>query len=287
MLNDAPEMDSTNAVSITSRPIHFTSGPDAVIARLMALGLSKVFDVANGHWQVFSAPAGGRIGVHPVETGNPLDGTSRLGFEVPNIESFQAITTKFATQIDPATGITANIVETTHGTALRITTKNSGKFLIDICPDDAVKAELRPGVEVSQMWFTPNTAEARQVIDLVGAAELVTTKGVGWLDTRSNGGGRTQIHYANSLHVSAGFMSAIPLEQLKVMVDAAGDNADIVDEAWGRYLAFAPATNTETLAGLDGELTWVNEEQTDYYGYQVIQNPIENAESMFPKSNTL
>lgn len=274
MSTDAQNPNPLTVIPLVSRPIHFTSDPEAVAGRLKALGLTKLYDAGNGHWQVFSAPAGGRVGVHRVDPGDPLDGTSRLGFEVANVNSLAVIATSLINQIEPASGIDATIVETPHGTALRITTKNCGRFLVDICPADAAIPQLNPGVEATQMWFTADTTEARQVIDLLGARELVTTKGGGWLDTRTNGGGRTQIHHADTPRVSVGFMSAIPLEQLKVMVDAAGDNADIVDEAWGRYLSFAPATNTETLSGLDGELTWANEEQTDYYGYQVIQNPI-------------
>jgi predicted SPOUT superfamily RNA methylase MTH1 len=70
-----------------------------------------------------------------------------------------------------------------------------------------------------------------------------------------------------------GFMSAQPLEQLKHQVDLAGDDGSIVDEAWGRYLDLAPVTVTTPETGLAGELTWVNEEKQDYYGYQVHQLP--------------
>jgi len=258
---------------VTARPIHFTSQVDKVVRRLSALGLKRVAGNSADTWQVFAAPAGGRIGVHHVEPGSDLDGVSRLGFEVPDGETLHAVAASFA---DIPGGARAQLVDTTHGTALKVTTTDGLKFLVDVAETLVIDAVLpTPGVEVAQMWFTDNTPAARDVLLRLGATELVTTKGLGWDDCRLPGGGRTQLHnYSGTAKVSIGFMSAQPLEQLKHQVDLAGDDGSIVDEAWGRYLDLAPVTVTQPDTGLDGELTWVNEEKQDYYGYQVHLLPI-------------
>jgi len=267
---------------VTSRPIHFTSNQDAVIRRLSALGLTRIVGNAGDCWQVFSAPAGGRIGVHAVEPGDRLDGVSRLGFETPTSNDLYVLAEAFE---DLPGGATAGITQTGHGIALKVTAPDGISFLVDTaeqadagkdaCHSPANK-NVQPGVEMAQMWFTGDTAGAREVLLRLGAKELITTKGLGWDDARLPGGGRTQLHACDSQpRVSVGFMSAQPLEQLKSQVDRAGDDATIVDESWGRYLDLAPVTINKPETGLDGELTWVNEDIRDYYGYQVHQNPID------------
>jgi len=144
------------------------------------------------------------------------------------------------------------------------------QFLVDLASVEVADHNTRPGVEVAQMWFTNNTTSAREVLLRLGAKELVTNNSFGWDDTRLPGGGRTQLHATTaSTRVSVGFMSAQPLELLKDQVDRAGDDAAIVDESWGRYLDLSPVTVNKPETGLDGELTWVNEEMTDFYGDQV------------------
>jgi len=265
-------------MQIIARPIHFTSNLPAVTKRLHALGLTRLVGADGDCWQVFSAPAGGRVGVHQVEPDNWLDGVSKLGFEVPSTTELRSLSASFAEQ---PSGAVADLVNTGHGEALQITARDGLQFLVDV--GEQIAAEWSPapsvdgveGVEVAQMWFTSDTAAAREVLLRLGAQELVTTSTLGWDDARLPGGGRTQLHDASGgTRVSLGFMSAQPLEQLKAKVDLGGDDASIVDEAWGRYLDLAPVTVNKPETGLEGELTWVNEEKTDYYGYQVHQDPL-------------
>jgi len=258
-------------MQVITRPIHFTSNLAAVTKRLFALGLTRVIGNDGDCWQVFFAPAGGRVAVHHVEPGDALDGVSKLGFEVPDAATLRAMAASFA---DQPGGAIAELSQTGHGEALRVTTRDGLRFLIDIGERLPTASPPMPGVEVAQMWFTDDTAAARDVLLKLGAKELVTTSTLGWDDARLPGGGRTQLHSAtDGARVSLGFMSAQPLEKLKDQVDQAGDDATIVDEAWGRYLDVAPVTINKPETGLDGELTWVNEEKTDYYGYQVHQDP--------------
>ena len=261
------------------RPIHFASNMAAAEKRLRALGLICIEGVMNpgvageknADWLVFEAPAGGRVAIHRADTGSERDGVTQLGFEVANMEALKALADIF--NENPGTA-QATLADTNDGPTLQITAKDGLKFAVNIAVTQLSDREPAQGVEVAQMWFTDDVAAARDILLKLGHTELVTTKRFGWDDTRATGGGRTQLHEgACQPRVSVGFMSAIPLEELQPQAEKAGEEAAIVDEAWGRYLALPPISNTETKTGLDGELTWVNEEQSDYYGYQVIQDP--------------
>jgi len=254
-------------MDVTSRPIHFISNIEAVTNRLLALGLTRISGEPGDTWQVFTAPAGGRIGVHGVVPHSQLDGVSRLGFEVQSTSDLNALTEAFQ---DRPGGAVATLKETGHGLALEVKTRDGLSFLIDTGVASPTVTAQQPGVEIAQMWFTNDTPSAREVLLRLGARELVTTRGIGWDDTRLPGGGRTQLHATTAgARVSVGFMSAQPLELLKDQVDRTGEDAAIVDESWGRYLDLLPVTVNKPETGLDGKLTWVNEEMTDFYGYQV------------------
>jgi len=260
--------ETRNTASLTARPIHFTANVEAAAARLRSLGLRRIDDTSpSDGWQEFAAPAGGRIGIHYAKPESDLDGKSRIGFEVTDIETLHDIANIFT---DHPGGATAEIVETGHGTALRVTARDGLVFLIDIAPPDIENLAAEPGVEIAQMWFTPDVSGARAILARLGTTELVTTGGGGWVDTRSPGGGRTQLESTTApVHVSVGFMYAGDLETLRDDVIAAGvPEAAVVDEAWGQYLDLGPLTENGP-TGLDGELTWVNHELTDTYGYQV------------------
>jgi len=256
------------APTLTVRPIHFTADLETVAARLTSLGLRRVNAAfPDDSWQEFAAPAGGRIGVHYVVPGSELDGRSRLGFEVADLAALHEVANLLA---DFPGDANAELVETRHGPAVRVTAGDGIKFLIDLAPDGTENQAAEPGAEIAQMWFTRDTQTARELLARLGAAELVTTSGGGWVDTRLPGGGRTQLHGASgTAAVSVGFMYDGDLDQLRDEVIGAGlPQAAVVDEAWGKFLDLGPLSENG-LSGLDGELTWVNQEMTDTYGYQV------------------
>jgi len=120
-------------MNVTTRPIHFTSNVAAVVKRLESLGLTRVSGNSQDTWQVFSAPAGGRVGIHQVEIGSELDGTSRFGFEMPDENSLTNLAASFENNPGSAT---AELVDTTHGKAIKVRTIDGLKFLIDIADDN-------------------------------------------------------------------------------------------------------------------------------------------------------
>lgn len=259
---------NTDNPQVTARPIHFTSDPAAVTKMFAALGLRQT--VADDGWQVFDAPGGGALAIHYVDKGDPLDGTTKLGFEVAHdgdLDQLAALLAGVPGGVQTRFGLEAN------QRSLQVTAGDGLEFAVDIRPPVAAEPGWPPlpllpyRLEIAQMWFTRNVPAAQAVLTALGATTLVTA-GTGWADTRDSGGGRTEVHYSNEPpRVSAGFELGGRLEPLRDRLETAGfTDVAIMDEAWGRYLAL-------TDEGLDGELTWVDEDQTDYYGYTVHQLP--------------
>ncbi|MDR2703391.1 MAG: hypothetical protein LBB58_03515 [Cellulomonadaceae bacterium] len=307
----------TNDLKITTRPIHFTVNVTGTVQAVEALGLTRIVGAAGEPWQEFAAPKGGVVAIHEVGASDPLNGTSKLGFVVPDMETLKAVAAALCDGSDgdacdggyehdgddEADGdrIRAQAVDTDHGTALQVTAPDGLTFLVDItdyaAPAAAQAAAAnatkpartdattparadatttatgnRQAVEVAQIWFTKNTAAAQKLLKALGAAELVTAIDGGWDDTRMAGGGRTQIHGAKAAMpwVSAGFMLDGDLTLLRDQVIKNGlANAAVVDENWGQYLDLGIA-DAKGHTGLDGELTWVNRELTDFYGYRQL-----------------
>lgn len=249
--------------TVSTRPIHYSSQPAAVIAPLLALGLTHIEGGVTDAWQVLHAPGGGDVAVHAVAPGDALDGTTQLGFEADDLDAVGAAL--------PAS-VTAEISEEAHGRALRVTAPDGLSFLVDARPARPVVTAVEPPyrLEVAQMWFTADVTGANGVLAALGAAALVTSpEPLGWVDARMPAGGRMQVHNkpVETPYVSAGFQLAGSLEDALARLHAAGfAQAAIIDESYGRYLELGPG-------GYDLELGWVNQEQADYYGYLVHERP--------------
>jgi len=260
--NNRPS-ESGDIPKVTARPIHFTSNPAAATTMFAALGLRQA--VADDNWQVFDAPGGGALAIHTVAKGDPLDGTTKLGFEVASDSDLDKLAARL---VDQPGGAQASLAFADGGRVLQLQARDGLQFQVDVRPiADNIWPALPYRLEVNQMWFTRDVPAAQAVLVALGATTLVTA-GTGWADTRDSGGGRTDVHFSKvPPRVSAGFELGGRLEPLRDRLEAAGfTDVAIMDEAWGRYLAL-------TDDGLDGELSWVNEDQTDYYGYTVHQLP--------------
>ena len=249
---------------VSARPVHFTTRLPELEAICEAMGLPRVEGGPGEAWQVFGGiGAGGAVAVHGVGADDPLAGTTFLGFEADDIDAVLAEMPR-----GDADGVQAEIVREDHGRALRVTAPDGLRFLVDSRPArDAVSVASPFRLEPSQMWFTPDVPGASGVLRALGATLLISSRDpAGWADTRMPGGGRTQAHRKDNAYASAGFMLSGRLEDLRDKLFAAGVNsASIIDESYGRMLV---------LDGPDGEeLTWVNREQDDYYGYVVHEDP--------------
>ena len=258
-----PPFGTDDIPKVTARPIHFTSEPAKATAMFQTLGLQR--SDAELNWHVYDAPGGGALAIHTVDKGDPLDGTTKLGFEVANDGDLDKLAALLA---DYPGGAQAQLGFADGGRALLIRASDGLQFQVDVRPPaDNIWPPLPYRLEITQMWFTRDVAAAQLLLGALGATTLVTA-GTGWADTRDSGGGRTDVHFSNEPpRVSVGFELGGRLEPLRDQLEAAGfTDVAIMDEAWGRYLAL-------TNAGLDGELSWVNEDQTDYYGYTVHQLP--------------
>lgn len=256
-------------MSVSARPVHFTAHLPEIQAICEAMGLPRLDGAPGEVWQVFSGVgAGGAIAIHEVAANDRLAGTTSLGFEADDIDAVLAGLHSGGLP----DGVTAEIVQEDHGRSLRVTMPDGLGFLVDSRPERTVSGTPEPlalpfRLEPSQMWFTADVPTASGVLRALGATLLISSRDPeGWADTRMPGGGRTQAHRKDRTYASAGFTLSGRLEDLRDRLLLAGlSSASIIDESYGRMLVLDGPD--------DGELTWVNQEMDDHYGYVVHQPP--------------
>ncbi|NVM98960.1 VOC family protein [Arthrobacter sp. SDTb3-6] len=141
------------------RPVLFTSRLDEYAALLTALGLACTEN--HGGWRVLDC-GDGKVGLHRAERDSPQDGTTAPGFELRDRNIFVRRTL--------ADGTHAELVDSDHGPAARVTAPDGFSFLADPVTD---LASRRPGaLAVVQLWHTPDVDAARKVLADIGARPL-------------------------------------------------------------------------------------------------------------------
>lgn len=158
------------------RPVHFTSTIDDFSANLEAKGLRCVEN--HGSWRVFDSGSG-KVGVHAAEAGSSEDGTTDLGFEVRDCEIFVRRTRQDGTH--------AELVESRHGTTVRVKAPDGFTFLADPSTDLHLAADDAP-LAVTAFWRTPNPEAANKVLADIGARFVAKRPGGGALFRAKNGG---------------------------------------------------------------------------------------------------
>ena len=140
------------------RPIHFTSRPDAWEPLLAALGMIKTVD--DGGRLEFDAGSG-RLALEIVATGEAGNGTTVFGVEIGDPAEFARRTV--------ADGTRAEVIDTAHGTAVRVTAEDGFSFLADKAAHGAVCADADPALAVVGIWLTPDTENAARELRHIGA----------------------------------------------------------------------------------------------------------------------
>ncbi|AIY02810.1 hypothetical protein ART_3211 [Arthrobacter sp. PAMC 25486] len=158
------------------RPVHFTSMLDEYATHLEDQGMRCVEN--DGDWRVYDS-GNGKVGVHLAEAGSTMDGTTVLGFEVRDHEIFVRRT------LEDGTG--AELVESRHGSAARVTAPDGFTFLADPVTDLSM-----PGTDallsVTALWSTPDPAAANKVLADIGAKHVHDYPAGGALFRAKNGG---------------------------------------------------------------------------------------------------
>jgi hypothetical protein len=221
---------------IIARPIQYTSNPDAYRELFRALGLRSLG--AEGDWEVFTAGSG-RVALHTVPAGDALDGDVDLGFESDDLYGL-------GWEVVAEGGIEAVVVPA----ELPI-------VVLDETPGDDVDGPL----SALALWTTSHVADAAGTLEKLGLRPLVRSDAGGWVQLRADSG-LAAVHAGETSRAELSFEYAGDVAGLVEPLRPFG--ARIVDETYGRTLL------VDRPGG--GEPIWINERQTDLYGYSVVRD---------------
>lgn len=240
---------------IISRPVQYTSDVAGYRALYLALGLVELPADSQGDgtadWAVFQAGSG-RVALHVVESGDPLDGGAALGFETDDLDGA-------AERLAAVTEVRR--FSRSDGKAISATAPD-GLHLVLLAPTAGRTAAEVPELASLGLWVTPDTAAATAVVTALGLnGEVASTSG-GWFQAAADGGGYCAVHSGDQPAPQVSFVYDGDVEALHERLQAAGINSAVVDESYGRTLL------VDRPGG--GEPIWVNERQTDLYGYLAL-----------------
>lgn len=111
---------------------------------------------------------------------------------------------------------------------------------------------------VLALWNTPDVPGAKTTLANIGAKPDTTSNGGAWAQYRAKHGGFIAAHSGQVPGLELSLEYSGKLESLADRLSAAGVEAQLVDEAYGRTLLVGHP---------DGAQLWVNERQRDLYGY--------------------
>lgn len=236
---------------LRARPVHYTSRMDEYAALLTALGLTLEHDTPT--WRVFNS-GHGKVGLHYAIPESAEDGTTTLGFELRDPEIF--------VQRTLADGTLAELCDTEAGPSARVTAQDGFSFLADPVTDMSIPAADTDGtLKVMQLWYTQDPAAAQKVLTNIGAKLSVSSATAGWALFKAKNGGLIGTHLGEQNASELSFEYSGDLAELARALSEKGFVAEVIDERYGRTL-HVPDPDHE------GATIWVNERQSDFYGYQ-------------------
>jgi len=242
----------TTPAGLVVRPVVFTTAPHAWLAITTALGGRSLVD--DSDWHVV-ALASGRLAVHTVPTGDPLDGAQVLGFEHADLDTVAA-----------AVGVPVDTDD--DGPGVTVTGSDGLRFRVDRATPDAFADDGAPGERTSvlPLWYSPDVPAAAATLERLGLRRRIASDVGTWVDLVAPGGGLVAAHGAARASVQISFEHP-DVHVLRDRLEAAGIAATVVDENYGFSLRIPNPDAGIAPAVPPGTEIWVNQTQTDLYGY--------------------
>ena len=241
---------------IIVRPVQYTSRVAQYRELFGALGLAELPPDRSGDatpdWAVFQAGSG-RVGLHAVADGDPLDGQASLGFETD--------------ELDAVAGRLAEVCQVrrfgrSDGRAPEAIAPD-GLPLVLLAPTAAGVSAPLPELTALGLWMTGDVDGATRVLQALGLDGRVRSASGGWFQASADGGGLAAVHdSSDEPKAELSFEYDGDVDALAERLGAAGVICTVVDESYGRTLL------VDRPGG--GEPIWVNERQTDLYGYVAL-----------------
>lgn len=248
------------------RPILSTPHEDAWAALLEALGLQEISvgtqsPVPETPRSRCFATDSGRVMLQPAST----FGTS-LGFEVRDVEKFAQWTISDGTPVRLETVQSAAKEPEGHIIAHMVAPDG---LAFTAVPVDASLTAGTPqprtaeftndaSLSVLALWNTPDVPGSAKTLENIGAKPDTSSNSGNWAQFRAKHGGYVAAHSGSTPSTVLSFEYDGDLVSYAAGLRDAGYETEIVDEAYGRTLLVAHP---------DGDQLWINERQSDMYGY--------------------
>lgn len=229
---------------IVSRPVQYTSDVGGYRRLFVALGLAPLQEGPD--WSVYAA-GDGRVALHRVDVGDRLDARAALGFESDDLD---AVIGAFG---DAARRFTAE--NGAPGVAI------AGELEIVVLAPAPGAASGTPGLRALGLWVSADVEAAASVLGRLGLRAEVRSDSGRWVQLAADAG-LAAVHDGSPAAAQLSFEYDGDVDELAERVRLAGVEAQVVDESYGRTLLL-------TRPG-GGEPIWINERQTDLYGYTAL-----------------
>lgn len=238
---------------LTARPIRFTDDLPAWQRLLGTLGARLI--VERPGWLVY-AVGSGRVALHQASDHQPPG--AALAFETTTL-------IPEAVAEAAAAGVPITLGHPDHGEAGMVEASDGIRFTLDSpTPVETVDQEPDPRLVSLPIWYGPDTAMVRQVLQGLGARPHIVGDDEEWVSLSCEGGGLVAAHGAERPAVELAFEWDGDVEEALALLTAAGIDADLIDETYARTLQVADPDGIKTI--------WINERQTDFYGYRAARS---------------
>lgn len=239
------------------RPIRFTANTEQFRPIWTALGAVTVVD-AEG-WTVHQFGSG-RIALHHADAAQARTspGATTLAFEVdaldPWVDQVRAARPELDLTVEEFGHGRSALVAGPDGLVIQIDSREDGEEVKDV-----TVATVATGVSVLPIWYTSDTEAAARTLEALGARRRIVSDSGNWIDLVCPGGGLVAVHHGDVTEAVLAFEYDGNVEELSPALTHGGVDAVLIDETYARSLRVPDPEH--------GERIWINEKQTDLYGF--------------------
>ncbi|WP_345750360.1 hypothetical protein [Microbacterium rhizophilus] len=228
----------------------YTGHPERWWTIAPALGFAAPYP-PTPEWGMFDG--GGALALHHASADHPA-GSVHLHVQVDDLDAAERALDGFAVTRGEMSGV---------GTLLTVTTREGVALTVAARPAHAMPDD--PEVAVEPIWFANDLDEPRRILEALGFRAGIVGDAGGWVELTAPGGGMVALHAlgsaetADEASIGLSFLARGDLDALAERIRAAGVDAAVIDEAFGRTIRFPHPDG--------GHEVWINGLQDDLHGY--------------------
>lgn len=229
---------------ITVQPIRYTPHQDEWHRLAQLLGFRPAFP-PNPQWSEFDGR--GILAIHHASAGDQHAGRTDLHLLSDDLDETES--RLVAAGFTPTTKLLDDI-----GRMLVVTAASGAAITIS----GGARPAADGAVAVQPIWYQPDLAEPRRILEAIGLRPRIAADGGGWIDFTADGGGLAALHQHEEVKIDLSLECAGDLDALAERLGQEGFATTVIDEAYNRTLQVDTP---------DGDQLWVNGVMDDLYGY--------------------